>query len=408
MGRPLWVRILNVVARGLAALRLDPFRVDADKLIRRAQRATGLDDFGGDSYREPLDILVRDVHTAPGITPFARLFMREHLHKRLCNRLRIEAAIAADPTIEQQPIARPIFVLGLPRTGTTLLHRLLAEDPANRAPLTWELDGPAPPPDPATHATDPRIAEVQRELDMLDRLAPEFKAIHELGAELPEECIGFMANDLASVTFMVGLWLPEYSDWLDVLDMTESYARHKRQLQLLQAKFPPRRWVLKAPFHLYGLEWLLGTYPDACIVQTHRDPLAVIPSAASLMYTMRSGLQDGLTPADLGQEMLTTLTAWLDRAMAVRARAEADPTTRARFVDAHYRDVVADPIETVRRVYAAFGDELTDDAEQRMRAFLDDNRQHKHGKHTYTLEQFSLDPAQTRAHFAAYCSRFGV
>ena len=352
--RPAWVRAFNAAGRAAQRLGFEPLPIDADRLVAGARRATGLRDSGDDGCREPLAVMARDIDEHPGTTPFARLFMRRHLIKRLSNKLRIAAALRADPAIERRPVDRPLFVLGLPRTGTTLLHRLLAVDPDNRAPLTWEMDDPVPPPEAtAGTARDPRAARVAKELATLDRVAPGFRAIHELGAELPEECIALMANELTSMTFLVGLSLPGYRRWLLARDLGATYASHRRQLQLLQGEERAPRWVLKAPFHLHGLPWLLRTYPDACVVQTHRDPLQVMPSVASLMLTMREAFQDGLSPADVGDEVVTDLGAWLERAMDVRARAEADGASRAHFGDLPYCGGVAHPNGVVRRISAA-------------------------------------------------------
>jgi hypothetical protein len=400
--------MINAAGRALEGLGIQLVRADEERLIRRATTQTGLTDFGDDSFLEPLRLLIQSTEQGPRINLIGQLYARSTMVDRLSTRLQIEAAIAADPSILEERIQQPLFIIGLPRSGTTLLHRLLAVDPANRAPRLWEMVQPVPPPERETYTTDPRIAQTAKEIDLLNRLAPTFRSIHDLDVAQPEECLALMANDLMSLWFLVGMDLPEYRQWLHQQDLTDTYRRHKRQLQLLQSRFRGDRWVLKSPWHLHGLRWLLEVYPDARIVQTHRDPLKIIPSLASLMLTMREALQDDISPADVGQEVLEGIPDWLESAMRVRAAAEADPAGHAIFIDAHYGDIVADPMGTVRRTYQRFDIKLTDEAERRMLAYLDANQQHKHGEHLYTLEQFSLERDRTREIFSAYCERFGV
>ena len=402
------LRFIAAGGRGLRRLGVGARRIDADRLVTKARRSTGLHDFGGADYREPLERLVESANESTTITPLGRLFLTHTLVDRLSNRLHTEEAIRREPTIVERSIEAPIFIVAQPRTGTTLLHRLLAQNPACRVPLQWEMDVPCPPPEPATHRTDPRIRQVGRQIALLDWLCPPFKSIHEVGADLPEECINLFANDISSVLYLVGYDLPGYAEWLYDADLRPLYRRHARQLQLLQARFPERRWVLKAPMHLLGLEALLDVYPDATVVQTHRDPREVIASETSLFFTMRQTFHDPVDPAAVGTEILDQLAGWGARAMAARATAEADPNRDVRFIDLSYRDVVADPVARARALSEELGLPVDASTESRMAEHLTRNRQHKHGRHRYRAEDFGLDEPRVTGAFGDYLDRFGA
>lgn len=232
--RPPWLRALNAGDRTLRAMGVRLAAVSESSLRSRAVRRTGYDDFGDESFAKGLRLLVGAFQKNPRLTLVGRFFVRDALLRRLENRLLIEATIRNEPAIAQQSMERPIFILGLPRTGSTLLHRLLAVDPNNRVPQTWEMQRPVPPPESSTYLTDPRIALIEKDYALLNRLAPTFQAIHEIGAQLPEECIELFANSFASEWFSVGLELPEYAQWLYGTDLSSTYEYHRRQLQILQ------------------------------------------------------------------------------------------------------------------------------------------------------------------------------
>ena len=301
-------------------------------------------------------------------------------------------------------IDRPLFIVGLPRTGITILHQLLAQDPANRVPMTWEVAHVHPPPARATYATDPRIARVDKQLAGVDRLIPDFKQMHPMGATLPQECVALTAHDFASMIFTTTHWLPTYQTWLDRADFRWVYASHRRQLQYLQWQCPAGRWVLKSPGHLWALESLLAEYPDARIVQAHRDPLRVIASLASLIANLRSMASDAVDPAAIGVEWTMRLAAGLRHAATVRdTRAHGVPV-----FDMHFRDFIRDEIAMVRRIYAHFDLQLTGKAEVRMRRFLAANPKDKHGTHRYTLSDAGLDAATERARYREYQDRYAI
>ena len=265
------------------------------------------------------------------------------------------------------------------------------------------MDCPCPPPERATYERDPRIARIERDLSLLHRLAPGFRAIHAIGASEPEECINLFANDLRSVWFLVGLDLPDYARWLYHQDLEPLYRRHRLQLQLLSWRCRAERWVLKAPMHLLGLPAILTVYPDARIIMTHRDPVSVVVSEASLFRTMRKAFHSELDSAAIGREMVEHLGDWTDAALAAR---DAHPQTP--FADVSYRALVADPMAAVRRVYGTFGATLSSAAAARMEAWLRANPQHKHGAHRYAPGDFGVDPAEVRARFAGYTERFAA
>jgi hypothetical protein len=292
-------------------------------------------------------------------------------------------------------------VVGLPRSGTTILHSLLSQDPAVRSPQKWEVDEPSPPPRRETYDSDPRIAVCAA---AVDRLEPEFRAMHQVEATLPEECNGIMMPSLQSLNFWAATRLPAYSDWLlDEADMRPAYRFHKQFLQHHQAFAPGARWVLKAPPHLLWMDVLMETYPDARIVVTHRDPAQVLPSNASLIAFLRRRAAD-VDPHGVGEEQVRIWGEGVRRTMAYRASAGDD----GRFLDTYYADFVRAPLDTVKAIYRHFDLPLTAEAESRMVRFMEENRQGKHGEHSYTPEMFGLSAARVHRDFAEYIDHYRI
>ena len=403
--RPFPIRVVNGVGRGLSRLRLALPRLEPARLRAGARRRTRLDDFGPETFQPGLSRLVESLEQDAALNQVGRLSAQRQVLELLVHRLRLVDYRKRHPELAEERIERPIFVLGLPRTGTTLLYGLIAEDPAHRSPLTWEVDDPCPPPEAASYETDPRIARCERRLEHVRRLAPGFQAIHPVGALLPQECIVITACEFHSLRFEMCFDVSGYQEWLKHQDMRPAYGFHRRFLQHLQSRRPGGRWVLKSPGHLGPIDALLAEYPDALIVQTHRDPLRVIPSVASLEYTMRCMASDAIDPAVLGDQQLRLWSQLLEQGMAARSRR---PEHAANFSDLHFREIVADPIGCVRRIYAGFDLAFTPAAEERMRAYLVAHPRYEHGEHHYSLEMFGLQAEAVSRAFKAYCDRFGV
>jgi hypothetical protein len=379
--------------------------LDEAALLDAARRRTRLDDFGDEGFRTGLHTLLRAWDTEAALTPVGRAIARRQAIDLLDARLRMQDEWRRHPEIAAGPVRAPIFVLGLPRTGTSILHELLAQDPENRVPVTWEVMWPWPPPDAATYATDPRIARAERHFAGIDRMLPEFKRIHPMGAHLPQECVALMAHDFASLLFHTTHRVPSYQVWLDGIDWRPVYASHRRQLQYLQWRVPAVRWALKSPGHLWTLEALLAEYPDARIVQTHRDPLRVIASLASLVTYLRGMASDTVDAHEIGADWTARLAAGLTHTLDVRARGLLPA---GQVFDVQFRDFVGHEIETIRRLYAHFGLALSAEAEARMRAFLAANPKDKHGAHSYRLADAGLDAATERRRYARYVETHAV
>ena len=279
-----------------------------------------------------------------------RVVARRDLIGLLITRLRLRADRIRHPEIAGEHIAQPVFIVGLPRSGSTLLHHLLGQDPLTRVPQAWEVMYPSPPPARATYDTDPRIAQATRQLRWIDWLAPDFKTIHPVGARLPLECIALMSASFRSTRFQAMYNVPSYEAWLEQGDMRPGYAFHRSVLQQLQWRVPGARWMLKAPSHLFAIDALLHTYPDARIVQTHRDPVTVIGSLASMSATLQGAFTDRLQPDAIGREILRW-TRGLERSMQLR---HGGPLPADRFVDVHYHELTRDPMKVVRRIYTQF------------------------------------------------------
>lgn len=403
--KPLALRAFNRAGAVLRGLGVPLVRLDQQDLMARASRSTGLSDFGDPTFHEPLRLLLDSFEREAHLTTLGRVIARSDIVRLLENRLHIVDTLKREPSITAAPIRSPIFVIGLPRTGTTILHELLAQDPANRVPLSWEVQTVWPPPERATYDTDPRIAIVEKHFAGVDRIIPGFKQMHPMGALLPQECVALMAHDFATMIFHTTHDVLTYQTWLEATDARWIYTSHKRQLQYLQWRCPADRWVLKSPQHLWMLGALLAIYPDARIVQTHRDPLKVIASLTSLVTYLRSMASDHHDPLAIATDWTARLARGLENTMSVRDRTQLEPQ---RVFDMQFTEFIADEVAMVRRIYDHFGIELSAAAESRMRRFLAANPADKHGRHRYTLADAGLDAATERRRYAAYQERFGV
>jgi hypothetical protein len=268
--------------------------------------------------------------------------------------------------------------------------------------MTWEVMYPSPPPRPG--AADERVGRAERALRGVDRLAPDFRRIHAVGALLPQECIAITTHAFASIQFHTTQRVPAYEDWLESSRLEGAYRYHRQFLQHLQRHGGERRWVLKAPGHLFALDALLAVYPDACLVQTHRDPLKVVASIASHGVALRAAFSDAVDPRDVAHDWSARWAKALERTLRTRDALCAP----GRVLDLGYQEIVRDPIAAVRTLYAHAQLELGAAAEARMRAFLAANPQERHGAHRYTLEQFGLDREAEADRYATYCRRFGL
>jgi hypothetical protein len=403
--RPLPIRAFNALGRGAAHLGVRPFSLRESALLAAARAETKLEDFGPETFATGLRVLLDSLERDARLNAFGRYFARRQVLELLATRLRLVDWRKRHPEVEKQEIVRPLFVLGLPRTGTTILYSLLALDPAHRSPLSWEVDDPCPAPEAASAGTDPRIQRSEWRFSQLRQLARGIQAIHPVGAELPQECIVITASEFTSIRFEMCFDVPSYQDWLLGADMTGCYAWHKRFLQHLQSRHARSRWVLKSPGHLGTLDALLAAYPDAAIVQTHRDPRRVVPSVTSHEWTLRQIASDERDAHALGRQQLR---AW-SRTLALGMRAREKHAARgSQFLDLQFHEIAGDPIDCVRRIYAHFGFELTPAFEQRMRDYVAAHPREEHGAHRYTLEGFGLSEREVDEAFAAYVARFGV
>ncbi len=401
--RPLLRRIVDGFGRITTRFGANRGIHEPQRLKAMAIRQTGFDDFGTPDLDPPLRLLCDDYSHESRLTFAGHLAAKHHLVQLLSNRLNLHARAKKNPEISQQTIQRPVFVLGLPRSGTTLLHGLLAQDRRHRCPMTWEVMFPDPPPVASQSETDERIKVTDGKLGWLDHLAPGFKTIHPIGAKLPQECIAITANALVSLEFHTTNFVPNYQSWFEQQDLQETYRYHHRFLQHLQWKHARERWVLKAPDHLRGLDALLAVYPDAMVIQTHRNPLKVAASISSHGTVLRAGFSNQINPMAIAKEWNEYWAHSLDLAMEARDR---HPNTS--FLDVYYNDLVRDPIACMANLYGALGSDFDEDTQHRMSQFLNANPQDKHGRHQYSLSEFGLQPGAISARYETYINRFGL
>ena len=395
-------RLLRSTERLLDSL-FSPRPLNADDLIRLAQARTGLTDFGEWNFREPLEVLVRAYETEARLTPFGRIAARWDMTRFLSNLLRLRRQEADDPAIRAEPITRPIFILGLPRSGTTFLHSLLGQDRANRAPLAWQTIYPYPTSANSILKRDRRPRKVARQFRSFLRIAPNLRSLHPLEADAPQECIEITGQVIRSLRFDTTHYVPSYARWLDAAGHREAYLFHKRFLQHLQRQSGPGRWVLKSPDHIYAFEALQEVYPDARFVFVHRDPLEVLASVARLTEVLREPFAWSVDRHQIGRQVSERWEYGARLLIEASVRLRATPE---RIVHLRHRNLVSDPVAAVAAVYRHFGLEFTADAVRSIERFLAMRSKGGYGHNVYRLEDYGLRPDQERRRYREYMSYF--
>jgi len=409
--RPEWVRAVND-GLVLPIAEVAEMPLARDTLLGEA-RATfglpdgGLADFGSDDFLEPLDILLPALEQEAQLTVIGRWMTRRFLLRFLEVRIQLARYLRDDPPVVDEEIPEPWFVTGAPRTGTTILHALLAQDPASRVPEGWELLRPLPPPspDPEEFAGDARIPLADRELRLPGQVAGELDAIHVYRGRMHKECLSAMSFAFRSEEFTARYHVPSYVEWYERCDLRPAYDAHRLVLQILQRRFRAVHWVLKSPVHVSALPTLLAVYPDARLTITHRDPLTVLASLTSLVATLRWAHSDRVDFADIGRYHERMWTRALDGLVTASTDGTLDPQ---RVHHVHYADFMQDQIGVVGDVYRALGRSLAPDTAQAMRSYLAGRPKDQHGAHEYSFADLELDRAVERERFTRYQRHFSV
>lgn len=396
--RPDWLAKLNQEGRGMDIASLVPLR--ARELLDTAMANTGLSDFGKDEWREPFEILVKAINEEAELNLFGRLMTRSDLLIWLQERLEIEETYRRHPEIEDELVDAPVFIVGQARSGTSILFELLSQDGQFGVPTNWEIMFPCPPPETATYRSDPRIAKAQHLLTQWHRVAPSFLAMHELGASIPNECkvamnCTFVTDNLTGI-----FQIPSYYQWLTQADLSVPYAYYKRMLKLLQWKNPRSHWLLKSPSHTESLPVLFKVFPDAQVVYTHRDPIKARASVTNLLgtlYWMRSDKPFDATAF----ERLMTPEAYAHSLNRVIGQIEDGTIPRSRIHDLLFADLMAQPQETIARLYQQMGLQLSEQTRSSVLNYLAQKPQGKFGKHQYSVGE-RVQIARERKIFVRY------
>src|SRR6267154_131562 len=400
--RPLLpVRLFNGFGALLEKARIRSTPIIAADLIGTAKRRCGLDDFGEGEFFEALSRLLDSCRDEARLNLIGKIALKVDVLQALCARLKMERDRQFHPNISRQEICKPLFIVGLPRSGTSVLHRLLAADPEPRAPLMWEVRSPSP---PNRVREKRRIQQAAQSSNFFNWIVPTFRYVHAIGPEVPQECVSLMTPTFLSDQFNSMYYVPSYRAWFFQHDLRPAYEFHRRFLQHLQfRRAARRRWILKAPTHMFAIPALLSVYPDALFVQTHRTPLDSIASVSSLMTILRSAFSDAVDPVTLCREAIDYWSDAIEKFLP-----ERDRLADNRICDIKYDEIRCDPISAVRRIYEYFGWSLSREAEQRMRSLVASQAERQSANHRYDLSQFGSSAQEVLSVFATYCQRFGL
>lgn len=374
--------------------------LDVEDVLAEARETAGLHDFGSDDFRAGLGVLL-ETYGSNGYDESGRRGCRGRVVGLLAERLRIEAALEQHPEIRDVPIVTPMFLTGLPRTGTSALLNLLSQDPAARPLKLWEAMNPSPLPGNPPEHEDPRYLATKAFTESLYEKKPDFDKIHHTSADTAEECIHLLNHTFCDVQFGIEVLMEPYASWFRRQDLHASYRYYADLLRMLQWRAPGERFLLKTPAHLWALDILVELFPDCSIVVTHRNPMESVASYASMMDALAIGREHDT--AALGPVVLDYLAAKMDRSLVCREHIDAD-----RIIDVQFADLAADPVRTVRQIHAHFGLDLTPDLDAALAAYAGRHAKGEHGEHEYSLDEYGLTEDMVMERFARYVERFDV
>jgi hypothetical protein len=394
------VRLFNGFGALLEKSRIPSTRLVATDLIETAKRRSHLNDFGESDFFEALSRLLESCQDEARLNLIGKIALKTDVLETLSARLKMERDQQLYPNIAHQEIREPVFIVGLPRSGTSLLHRLLSADPEHRCPLMWEVRSPSPP----TRAHEKRrIQRATQSCNFFNWLVPTFRYAHAIGAEVPQECVSMMTPTFLSDQFDAMYYVPSYRAWFFRQNLQPAYEYHRRFLQHLQFRRTAGRWILKAPTHMFAMPALLSVYPDALFVQTHRTPVDSMASVASLVTILRSAFSDAVDSFTVSREAIQYWSETMKKFLR-----ERDRLANNRICDIQYDEIRREPIRAVRRIYEYFDWSLSHEAERRMRLLVAKQAKRESANHRYDLSQFGSSAEEVLTVFETYCQRFGL
>src|SRR5262245_6876472 len=394
------VRLFNGFGALLEKSRIPSNRLLAPDLIETAKRRSGLDNFGEGDFFEALSRLLESCQDEARLNLIGKIALKTDVLETLCARLQMERDRLLYPDITRQENREPLFNVGLPRRGPGGVDRLLGAEPEDRCPLMWEVRSPSPP----TRADEKRrIQGAMQSCKFFNWLVPTFRYVHVVGAEVPQECVSLMTPTFLSDQFDAMYYVSSYRAWFCRQNLRPAYEYHRPFLQHVQFRRDARRWILKAPTHIFAMPALLSVHPDALFVQTHRTPVDAMASVSSLVTILRSAFSDAVDPVIVGREAIDYWSKTMDKFLR-----ERDRLANNRICDIRYDEIRREPIRAVLRIYEYFGWSLSHEAERRMRALVASQAKRQSAKHRYDLSQFGSSAGEVLSVFATYCQRFGL
>ncbi|MDE2663162.1 MAG: sulfotransferase [Gemmatimonadota bacterium] len=400
--RPLSVSVSNRVGRAARRFGFGG-ALDIGRMIAAARRRAGLSDFGDEWFLEPLEVLVDSINAEARLTPLGAAIQRARIVSALAIRLRAERVLREHPEILDADPGRILLIAGLQRTATTMLHRLLAADPGTRALSAWEVLSPVPLKGEGTGPPRRRMRQAKRAARAIGFLAPDFRAVHPMAWDAPEEDVLLLDLSFMSQAPEAAMHVPSYARWLETRDHTKCYEYMLTVLKILHWQRPGDRWVLKTPHHMEHLDVVLDVFPDVCVIQTHRDPKRSVPSFCSMVAHGRGIFSDHVDPVEIGAHWMRKIRRMMERSMTVRRGADTGV-----FIDVSFYDLVADPLGELRRIYGAAGIDFTEEAAAAARAVSERSGKDSLGRHVYSSASFGLDEETMDGHSAAYRREYRI
>jgi hypothetical protein len=404
--RPLPIKTINAAGKILSRAGIENPLLNAENIFAKGHNHAKCEiksDYT--ELKKRLQIFCESLELHAKLNQTGRLLTYFSLVNTVKNRIQIDHWLSTHPEVSKREIKKPVFILGLPRTGTTALFNMLASLDGMRAPLGWEINKPVPPVVFANKDSDPRIQQTHREFEAFFYLTPTLRVIHDFGALLPQECLALTQYDMYSGQLWFSYQAPEYLQWYQQQNPLESFRFHKQFIQLLQSDFPKQRWLFKTPFHLSSLEQIFEIYPDAQIIQTHRDPMEVMASTCSFCWHLRSTFSDQVDNAEIGKLQLNFWSQALKQSVQDREKLKHKAS---QFYDVDYRQFISNPVETVSGVLDFLGENKNEHISQQLITHAEQNQKDKHGKHIYQLQDYGLDALRDKPVFEDYCKRFNL